>query len=668
MGIQKNFVVKNGIEVNENLIFADKNTNKVGIGTTVTSTSQKLQVNGGIGATSIVLTGVGTIPTIYSDNLYSNIGIVTTLSGTTLSYTSANINSGIITNASGTNLNYSGIATVGSLSIGSTQVISSGRELQNIVSLDATTTATIEAAIASGPNTFTDLVVTGVSTLGVTGITTLNVTGIATFSNVDINGGDIEVSNVDTTDLNVTGIATFSNVDINGGDIEVSNVDTTDLYVSGISTLGTVLVSSGIITAASGIVTYYGDGTNLSLAGNPDLVAATGIGIGTTGGLVGYGITFLDLKGAGVSTTFYDNSVGIATIFFEGGGGGGGGAIGIGSTFPGTPLSVLPAPANGDLFFHIDYGRTFIYYDEVILGVGSSAFWVDSSPFNIGIITAIYGGVAFSDGTAGTPSWYFEDDVTTGVFSPVNGELTFVSTGSSVLNINSSGVIVTGVTTSTKANIGAATTFPEDLVVQGDARVTGILTVGTSSIILDGTTDIITVGSGATINGSNGNVVFAGSITASSFSGDGSGLTGAGSTVADDTSTNSTFYPVFTETTSGTITASKVSTTKLTFNPSTGTLTATDLNSSSDISLKENVQTVENAVETVNSLRGVKFDWKEDGRTSYGVIAQELEEVLPELVSSGDLKTVNYNGLIGVLIQAVKELSAEVEDLKNKLS
>ena len=640
MGIQKNFVVKNGIEVNENLIFADKNTNKVGIGTTVTSTSQKLQVNGGIGATSIVLTGVGTIPTIYSDNLYSNIGIVTTLSGTTLSYTSANINSGIITNASGTNLNYSGIATVGSLSIGSTQVISSGGELQNIVSLDATTTATIEAAIASGPNTFTDLVVTGVSTLGVTGITTLNVTGIATFSNVDINGGDIEVSNVDTTDL----------------------------YVSGISTLGTVLVSSGIITAASGIVTYYGDGTNLSLAGNPDLVAATGIGIGTTGGLVGYGITFLDLKGAGVSTTFYDNSVGIATIFFEGGGGGGGGAIGIGSTFPGTPLSVALPPSNGDLFFHIDYGRTFIYYDEVILGVGSSAFWVDSSPFNIGIITAIYGGVAFSDGTAGTPSWYFEDDVTTGVFSPVNGELTFVSTGSSVLNINSSGVIVTGVTTSTKANIGAATTFPEDLVVQGDARVTGILTVGTSSIILDGTTDIITVGSGATINGSNGNVVFAGSITASSFSGDGSGLTGAGSTVADDTSTNSTFYPVFTETTSGTITASKVSTTKLTFNPSTGTLTATDLNSSSDISLKENVQTVENAVETVNSLRGVKFDWKEDGRTSYGVIAQELEEVLPELVSSGDLKTVNYNGLIGVLIQAVKELSAEVEDLKNKLS
>jgi len=69
----------------------------------------------------------------------------------------------------------------------------------------------------------------------------------------------------------------------------------------------------------------------------------------------------------------------------------------------------------------------------------------------------------------------------------------------------------------------------------------------------------------------------AGIITATSFVGDGSALSGvsAGATVADDTSTNSTFYPLFTSTTSGTVTESKVSTTKLSFNPSTGALTAT---------------------------------------------------------------------------------------------
>ncbi len=66
-----------------------------------------------------------------------------------------------------------------------------------------------------------------------------------------------------------------------------------------------------------------------------------------------------------------------------------------------------------------------------------------------------------------------------------------------------------------------------------------------------------------------------GTVTATAFIGSGSGLTGAGSTVSDDTSTNGTFYPVLTQTTTGTITASKVSTTKLTFNPSTGTVTAT---------------------------------------------------------------------------------------------
>ena len=46
------------------------------------------------------------------------------------------------------------------------------------------------------------------------------------------------------------------------------------------------------------------------------------------------------------------------------------------------------------------------------------------------------------------------------------------------------------------------------------------------------------------------------------------------------------------------------------------------------------------------------------------MIAQELEEILPDLVKNGEVKSVNYNGLIGVLIEAVKELKAEVEELK----
>jgi len=279
-----------------------------------------------------------------------------------------------------------------------------------------------------------------------------------------------------------------------GSTLPTAKVDIVgDLKVSSSVTGGNVSISSGIVTAVSGVVTYYGDGSKLNLSSNP----STGIGIGTTGGVVGYGVTFINFFGAGVSTAYYNSSVGIATIYFQGGGGGGG-AIGIGSTFPGTPASILPAPANGDLFFHIDYGRTFIYYDEVTLGIGASAFWVDSSPFNIGIITALSGGVAFSDGSAISPSWYFGDDITTGVFSPTNGQLTFVSTGSSVLNINPSGLNVTGVVTATKVYSNGQE------LLRGVGIATASGTVGTGATIIDfrgAGISTVTVSSGiATVN------------------------------------------------------------------------------------------------------------------------------------------------------------------------
>ena len=100
---------------------------------------------------------------------------------------------------------------------------------------------------------------------------------------------------------------------------------------------------------------------------------------------------------------------------------------------------------------------------------------------------------------------------------------------------------------------------------------------------------------------------------------------------------------------------------------SSGVVTASDFNSTSDRELKENITTVDDAVNLTQQLRGVRFEWKKDGTPAYGVIAQELEEVLPELVSQTNPKTVNYNGLIGVLIEAVKELSSEVAELKRQI-
>lgn len=116
---------------------------------------------------------------------------------------------------------------------------------------------------------------------------------------------------------------------------------------------------------------------------------------------------------------------------------------------------------------------------------------------------------------------------------------------------------------------------------------------------------------------------------------------------------------------SGDFTAGSINCSNLT---ASFTVTAADINSTSDRNLKKNVSTIENSLDIVNSLRGVSFDWKINDKKSYGVIAQELEEILPDLVTTKENKSVNYNGLVGVLIQAVKELSAEVEELKKKVS
>ena len=121
---------------------------------------------------------------------------------------------------------------------------------------------------------------------------------------------------------------------------------------------------------------------------------------------------------------------------------------------------------------------------------------------------------------------------------------------------------------------------------------------------------------------------------------------------------------------SGDFTAGTITVTNLTASQSiqANDVTATDFNSTSDQKLKDNIQTIENSLGIVNSLRGVSFDWKENGKSSLGVIAQEIEKVLPNIVNDTEIKTVNYNALIGVLIEAVKELSKEVEDLKNKIN
>ena len=148
------------------------------------------------------------------------------------------------------------------------------------------------------------------------------------------------------------------------------------------------------------------------------------------------------------------------------------------------------------------------------------------------------------------------------------------------------------------------------------------------------------------------------------------GSVGGSINVANEVSVNSSdYYILFTNSSSGGITSTNVATSKLYFNPSTGTVSATNFNSLSDLQEKENVETLKNAVEMLANIRGVRFTWKETGAPSLGVIAQELLQVAPELVTRNELgvHTVNYAGLNAILIEAMKDLHSQVQLLRTEI-
>ena len=160
--------------------------------------------------------------------------------------------------------------------------------------------------------------------------------------------------------------------------------------------------------------------------------------------------------------------------------------------------------------------------------------------------------------------------------------------------------------------------------------------------------------SSITINGST--VSLGGSVTIA-----------AGATVTDDTTSNATRYLMLGTSTSGSYTSANTSSSKLYFNPSTGTTYSTLFQSLSDETQKTNLTPIVNATDTLKQIDGFEFDWRDNGLKSAGVIAQQLEKILPWLVSETDgIKSVNYSGLIAYLIQSNKELADRIEKLENR--
>lgn len=270
MAVNKNFVIRNGLEVDTNLILADADTNKVGIGTTVPRYSLHVHgpaaAVGGIGATNITVSGIGT----FENELRIGVG------GTIFS---------VIAGPSGVGQSV-GIRTAEPAFL---------LDVRSPVSTGQT------ALYVQGDVRFTGITTTEstlfANQLSVLGISTF--VGFATFSDYVYIQDGLRVigTGITVTTLNVTGVSTF-------GD---------NVYISGITSVGTAITmypSTGIVSASS----YYGNGSNLT--GIATGLTAT-IGISSGGTVIGTGITIVDYRMTNGTVTVAvppETAPGIATV------------------------------------------------------------------------------------------------------------------------------------------------------------------------------------------------------------------------------------------------------------------------------------------------------------------------------------------------------------------
>jgi hypothetical protein len=217
-----------------------------------------------------------------------------------------------------------------------------------------------------------------------------------------------------------------------------------------------------------------------------------------------------------------------------------------------------------------------------------------------------------------------------------------------------SSVTISHADTSTVTNVdNSGNTFIQDLTFDGFGHVTGVASAAWSNAVsITGNAATATSATNAT----NASYVY----------------------VEDDNSTNATRYITFVDNSSAGNKRLNEDT-GLYYNPSTnGLFVAGEITAyASDVQLKTNVVAIESPLAKLEAIRGVTYNWNEKGQEfglgtaeQVGVIAQEVEAVLPQLVTQSAIegyKTVKYDKLTALLIEAVKELNAEVKTLKARL-
>jgi len=134
---------------------------------------------------------------------------------------------------------------------------------------------------------------------------------------------------------------------------------------------------------------------------------------------------------------------------------------------------------------------------------------------------------------------------------------------------------------------------------------------------------------------------------------------------------------LLTTATSGALSGVTVSSTKLSFVPSTGTVTATDFAATSDANLKNVIRNIQNATDKIKSISGVEFTWNnvaknigvsDSEEVQIGLLAHQIKQLYPSMVYTHEdgYMRVNYDKLIPILIESIKELSDRIDSIQGK--
>jgi hypothetical protein len=379
------------------------------------------------------------------------------------------------------------------------------------------------------------------------------------------------------------------------------------------------------------------------------------------------------------------------------------------TTLPSTTASsavTLGTPSSGFFTEITGSGGIIVTIPDPTQYAGSSQVFYNASSGNVTLSSSNSGNVFKGPGSSGTNNQVLPTLTNMVIYSDGTSWITFGNSGgaltatsgtfsgsiSGVTSLSMGGAL-SGVTTlGASGTVTLSQSTGNNLLVQSSTDATNATSGSIQTTGGIGVAKSISLGS----SGNAGKVIFQGSTsgtvtfqaaaTAGSASytwptadaaGSGYALTSNGSgtlswsqvgaSIATSASSSS-FYPVFVSSTSGTVTTLNVASSGFAFVPSTGTLTVTAFVESSSIALKENISPINNALDLILKLTGVTYDRKDGtGKNEAGLIAEHVNKILPNLVSKdakGKPTGIHYTKLTAYLIEAVKMLQSEIDELK----